>query len=113
MVPQFPSLICEKAVAKNHKAVCCDMCNKRLHIRCNNINTYTYKKLQKSDAPWYCKECLKKLTPFSNVTNNTLKVTSATKQQLLKTCHLSHRLRIFYFVEKLCFVLKIFKFLYF
>ena len=72
MVPQFPYLIYEKAVAKNHKAVCCDVCNKWVHIGCNNINTYTYRKLKKSDAPWYCKECLKKLMPFSNVTNNTL-----------------------------------------
>ena len=28
-------------------------------------------------------------------------------------CHLMHRLIIFYFVEKLYFILKIFKFLYF
>ena len=72
MVPQFPCLICEKAIAKKHKAVCRDVCNKWVHIGCNNINMYTYRKLQKSDAPWYCKECLKKLMPFSNVTNNTL-----------------------------------------
>ena len=42
-----------------------------------------------------------------------LKVTSATKQWLFKMSHLRHRLRIFYFAEKLCSVLKIFKFLYF
>ena len=34
----------------------------------SDATTYTYRKLQKSDAP----ECLKKLIPFSNVTNNTL-----------------------------------------
>ena len=72
MVPQFPCLICEKSVAKNHKAVSCDVHNKWVHIKCNNINTYTYRKLKKSDALWYCKECLKKLMSFSSVTNNTL-----------------------------------------
>ena len=72
MVPQFPCLICEKVAAKNHKAVCCDVCNKWVHIGLNNINTYTYRKLQKSHAPWYCNKCLKKLMPLSNVTNNTL-----------------------------------------
>ena len=45
MVPQFPCLICELAVAKNHEAVCCHVCNKWVHIRYNNINTYTYRKL--------------------------------------------------------------------
>ena len=60
MVPRFPSFICEKAVAKNLKAMCRDVCNKWVHIRRNNINTYNYRKLQKSDALWYCKECLKK-----------------------------------------------------
>ena len=64
--------ICEKAVAKKHKTVCCDVCNKWVYIRCNNINTYIYRKLQKGDAPWYFKECLKKSMPFSNVTSNTL-----------------------------------------
>ena len=48
-----------------------------------------------------------------NAINADLKVTSATKRQLLKMCHLRHILRTFYFVEKLCSVLKIFKFLYF
>ena len=73
MVPQFPCLICEKAIVKNHKAVCCDVSNKWVHTGCNNINTYAYRKQQKSDPPWYCKEFLKKLMPFSNVTNNTLR----------------------------------------
>ena len=48
------------------------------------------------------------------VTNNiSSKVTSATKRYILKMFHLRHRLRIFYFVEKLWSVLKIFKFPYF
>ena len=51
MVLQFPCLICEKAVAKNHKAVCCDVFNKWVHVTSNNINTYTYRKLKKSDTP--------------------------------------------------------------
>ena len=72
MVLQFLCLICEKAVGKNHKTVRCDVCNKWVHIGCNNINTYTCRKLEKRDAPWHCKECLKNLMPFSIVTNNTL-----------------------------------------
>ena len=35
--------------------------------------------------------------------NLSLKVTSATKQQFLKMCHLKHRLRIFLFRRKIMF----------
>ena len=53
------------------------------------------------------------LLSLSNNKNCSLKVTSVTKQKLLKMYHLRHRLEFFYFVEKLFSVLKIFKFLYF
>ena len=49
----------------------------------------------------------------ANVTKS-LRVTFATERKLLKIFHLRHSLGIFYFVEQLCFVLKIFfKFLIF
>ena len=38
MVVQSPYLKCNKAVAKNHKAVQCDICDKQVHIACNNLN---------------------------------------------------------------------------
>ena len=58
MVVQFPCLKCNRAVAKNHKAVQCDICDKWVHIPCNNVNTYTYKKLLKDKSPSYCICCL-------------------------------------------------------
>ena len=45
MVPQFPCLIYKQAVVKNYEAVCCDISNKWVHIGCNNISTYTFRKL--------------------------------------------------------------------
>ena len=47
MVVQFPCLKCNRAVAKNHKAVQCDICDKWIHRACNNLNTHTYEKLRK------------------------------------------------------------------
>ena len=47
MVIKFLCSKCNRTVAKNHKAVQCDICHKY-------INTYTYKKLQKDQSPWYC-----------------------------------------------------------
>ena len=43
----FPCSVCEKPVAINHEAVCCDICNKWVHIRCNNICKKTYRCLKK------------------------------------------------------------------
>ena len=60
MVVQFPCLKCNRTVAKNHKAVQCDICDKWIQIACNNLNTYIYKKLQKDKSPWYCICCLQK-----------------------------------------------------
>ena len=61
MVVQFPCLVCNRAVAKNHRAVQCDLCDSWVHIACNNLNVYTHRKLQKDKSPWYC-TLMKKLT---------------------------------------------------
>ena len=50
MVVKFPCGICQKAVGKKHKAVCCDLCNEWIHIACNNLNEKTYN-FYKAQAP--------------------------------------------------------------
>ena len=40
-------------VAKNHKAVQCDLCDSWVHIACNNLTVYTYQKLKKDKSPWF------------------------------------------------------------
>ena len=47
MPVKFPCKICEKAVAGNHRAVCCNIW---VHIKCNRINTQTYNILKKENA---------------------------------------------------------------
>ena len=42
MLVQFPCLKCNRAVAKNHKALQCNICDKSFHLACNNLNTYAY-----------------------------------------------------------------------
>ena len=64
---------CEKAVAINHNAICCDICNKWVHMFYNNISRYCYRRLQKDSIPWYCKNCLKQVLPFNNLTDYHLK----------------------------------------
>ena len=65
----FPCLVCDKPVATNHKAVYCDLCDKWVHIYCNNICKNTYQKLKKDNNPWFCKLCLRMEVPFSSLNN--------------------------------------------
>ena len=71
MLVQFPCLKCNRAVAKNHKAVQCDICDKWVQIACNNFNTNTYKKL-KDKSPWYCICCLQKELPYCTIYSDIL-----------------------------------------
>ena len=35
----------------NHNAICCDICNLRVHIKCSNVTKFCYRKLQNSQDP--------------------------------------------------------------
>ena len=70
---KFQCNICEKNVASNHNAICCDTCNKWVHISCNNISRYCNSKLQKDSTPWYCKNYLKQILPYNTLTDYQLK----------------------------------------
>ena len=49
------------------------MCNKWVHICCNNISRYCYRKRQKDSTPCYCKNRLKQVLPFSKLADYQLK----------------------------------------
>ena len=72
MTSKFPCGICAKAVAKNHNAVCCDICNLWVHIKCNNMTKLCYRKLQQSHEPWDCQKCIKQVLPSSELTYSQL-----------------------------------------
>ena len=72
MTPKFPCSICAKAVAKSHKAVCCDICNLWVYIKCNSITKFCYRILQQSHEPWYCQKYIKQVLPFSELTYSQL-----------------------------------------
>ena len=50
----------------------CDICDKWVHIACNNLNTYTYKKLQKDKSPWHYICCLQKELPYCSIDSDVL-----------------------------------------
>ena len=51
MTPKCPCGICAKAVANNHNAVYCDICNLWVHMKYNYITKFCYRKLQQSHEP--------------------------------------------------------------
>ena len=44
----LPCQTYKKAVANKDKATCCDLCNKWIHIGCNNLSKRTYIQIQHS-----------------------------------------------------------------
>ena len=56
----------EKLVKNRDKAICCDLCIKWIHIRCNNLNDLDYEYLKNNDKTWYCKTCIQEILPFCN-----------------------------------------------
>ena len=38
----YPCGVCSNAVATNHKAILCDLCNKWIHLKCNHLGKTDY-----------------------------------------------------------------------
>ena len=51
-------------------ALCCDSCNKWVHIKFNFLDKKTYQKLQKDKSSWFCTNCIKNQLPFQSQVNN-------------------------------------------
>ena len=75
MVVKFPCSICYRAVAKDHKSIQCDACEKWVHIRCNYICNKTYTTLLNTDLSWYCINCSKGIFPFASISNEDFQLT--------------------------------------
>ena len=75
MVIKYPCGICEKAVAKNHNALVCDICEKWVHIKCNFVSKDLYNSyidenqnpLINDKSKWICINCINSNLPFGNL----------------------------------------------
>ena len=61
--------MCEKAVAKRHKAIYSDLWGKWIHITCNNFDNKMCRNLQSSETNWFCMPCLKEELPFNSISS--------------------------------------------
>ena len=75
MVIKHPCAKCEKAVAKNHRAIQCDICNQWVHIRCNGISEKKYETLKDDPDPFICIVCITSTLPFSQENDESLYLT--------------------------------------
>ena len=69
---KFPCSICKKNVRGNAKAVCCDICDNWVHIKCNSITHQRYAELTEpdNDVTFYCNTCINTEMPFGSVSND-------------------------------------------
>ena len=75
-MPAFPCGICSKPVAKNHRAVQCDICDFWIHIKCNHISPTTYDKMKEETVLlWCCVKCTNESIPFSETPDEILHLT--------------------------------------
>ena len=67
----YPCGVCHKAVAKNHRAIECDICKSWIHIKCNNFDTNDYIFYQNNpDEIFFCINCIAQNVAFSKLNNN-------------------------------------------
>ena len=67
--PKFPYSICAKNVHETDKAVQCDLCEHRIHLKCNKLNFLDYRYLQNSHESWYCVNCCSTIFPFNTLSS--------------------------------------------
>ena len=61
--------VCNKRVARNHRAVSCDNCSMWCHMKCASIKPSEYKIYQSLPSfSWWCPRCLWSSLPFRNET---------------------------------------------
>ena len=83
---KFPCSVCKKSVAKNQKAVLCELCNRWSHAKCNNISKEEYDRLidEVDDIPWACLHCINDAMPFGWESNESLYLTMTKGSNFLK-----------------------------
>eukprot|EP00111_Clytia_hemisphaerica_P012225 TCONS_00035889-protein len=73
MPVKYPCNFCQRAVAKNHKGIQCDICDHWVHIKCNNTTNGEYLYLQNNnDVSWCCQKCTLSSIPFSTTSRDSI-----------------------------------------
>ena len=52
-----PCVLCERAIARNHKFICCGDCWLKFHIKCAGITVKKYLLMVSGNKSWTCQPC--------------------------------------------------------
>ena len=66
-----PCSICKFRVHNNHKAIFCNICHLRTHLKCTPLSLSEYNDLTHSHDDWYCPSCLSDTFPFNHFDSDT------------------------------------------
>ena len=73
--PKYPCGVCEKTIAKNHRAIRCSLCNYKVHIKCNKTDAGDFKDIDDDDII-FCIKCKEEIIPFQKLTDQQFFATS-------------------------------------
>ena len=68
-----PCALCERAIARNRKAICCEECGLKFHIKCTGNTVKKYSLMVSGNKSWTCQPCYAKFMhelPFNSVSLN-------------------------------------------
>ena len=63
----FPCSVCEKELLEIDKGIGCDNCMKWVHHKCNELNNFDFKYMQKNKDIWYFINCIPQVFPFAQI----------------------------------------------
>ena len=72
--------ICTRSVAINHRSILCQVCNKHVHIKCNQTDAKTFENINRNKIPQTCLKCQVKILPFQDLSDTQF---SAENQNLI------------------------------
>ena len=71
--PKYPCGICNKTIGKNHRFIRCNLCNFKIHMKCNETDEKSYNKMKNNETTMICIKCLEENIPFFSSCNNEIK----------------------------------------
>ena len=76
--------VCNKVIARNHRALSCDQCTLWCHMKCGQVKLRKYKRLQQMDQfNWVCPACFLTALPFADAqTLNTSNLSNTSANSL-------------------------------
>ena len=56
---KYPCVVCSVGVKSNQKGICCDSCDRWIHLKCTNHSLSEYNAFcENPSLPYYCPDCI-------------------------------------------------------